>query len=206
MLTLHHNRRQRYIGGAPGWACSFEPGEVFVAARGPHSAVVCIDGFLTEATAAKFVNTVIGESARPGVRIVYSVFTSLNGELNNLGLHANALDLIPERVAKVAFLGAACGPALIMASRCDVILAARNAVIGQLDAWADDGTPEPALTASMQAHLAHQLPHVTPATWRRIESHAISAEEAEARGLVGGLYRSIWDRCSLREGEGVETC
>lgn len=206
MLTLHHDRSRRYFCGYREWVCTFQEAEILVAARGPHSTVLAADGMLTTKAAGALVNAAIRESERPGVRLLYLVFISLNGDLNELTLIANGLDQISDRVAKVAFLHAACGPALYLASKCDLRFAPGDGIIGHLECWGPDGRLEPELMASMSAHLAHQMPEVSPETWRRIASNGISGEEAEARGLVGGLWRSAFELAELREGEGVEAC
>lgn len=192
--------------GQPDLMGLCEGATVYVAARGPRSAVVVLDGDLDEAATRELMNTIWREAQRPQCRIVYIVLITLRGEIDNLTLYCNTtLGLLPERVATVAYLATCCGAGLYLAGRCHLHFASPTAIIGHAECWSADGTPREGLTDQMVALLEHELPDVHPRTWPRLVNHAINGEQAEAL-QIATCKRSVWDLCSLREGEGVATC
>lgn len=206
MLTLtDHDRSQATWAGQPDRLGLADGTTVYVAARAPDRAVVVLDGDLSEPAMRGLMDAVWRESLRPKCRIIFLVFNTLRGEIDLLDFYCNTtFGPLPNRISTIAYLATCCGAGLYVASRCSLVVASPTAIIGHTECWSPASALDETGTAAMKAHLAHELPDVHPRSWNRLVGHAISGEEAEARGIVGGLRRTVWELCGLEEGESVD--
>jgi hypothetical protein len=187
---LRDSSKARYCSGLEydRWAPA---AQTYVEGRADGKSLISVVGALTTDAAQYMAHEIWRESRQPGTRIIYIECWSDCGDLRGMATAAATLELIPESVGLVAFLGCACGPALWFAMHFPLVFAKPTAKIGFIGCGTSTGEFDIELSEVMAAELAVMRPGVDLRTWARLYRWGINGEAAEHHGIVGGLRRDV---------------
>ena len=159
------------------------------------ASIVFAAGELKQHDMLKLAALVLSEARRPDVRVVYVVSGIFSGRLGALRSTAETLAEAREAAAVVAFLeGFAYGPSLWLAGQCHLVFASPCTSIGWLACYDQAGELDTEVTIGMVDALVTSNPDVPSATWPRLVESAVTAEQAEAIGIIppGNLKRDVF--------------
>lgn len=158
-----------------------------------HASVVLAGGTLTQRSLVNLAGLVLEEARRPEIRMVYLLLAIQAGRIGSLRTAGELLVEAGRHAATIAFLESyAWGPSLWLAGHCGLVFASPATSIGWIECVTSQGELEGEASMAMVQDLAALNPNVAPSTWARLLQAAVTGEQAEAMGIVGGMRRDVW--------------
>lgn len=197
MSVLLETRRDGVWSGrlpAPVSALAPPKFEPVVLSRQAPASIVFGAGTITESEMVTLSGLVLEEARRPEIRLVYMAVAIQGGRLGSLNTSAKLLREARRHAAVIAWLEAvAYGPAIWLACQCDMSFAAGSASLGWLECFSEAGEFDADASMSMVLDLADLNPKLERQQWARLLQSAVTGEQAEALGIVGGLKRNVFE-------------